>query len=60
MGRSRPVLGDLDRVLHRYEEVTGEEMDLDTIDYHTTHFVWLNPMCTGHLCAEPPVTTNDF
>jgi aminoglycoside phosphotransferase (APT) family kinase protein len=59
--RSRDLsepLGDLDRALRHYESITGEEMDLEAVDYHTFRFGWVNPMCTGHLCVDPPVTTN--
>ena len=59
--RSRDLsepLGDLKRALAKYEECTGEKMDLEAVDYHTFRFGWVNPMCTGHLCTHPPVSTN--
>jgi aminoglycoside phosphotransferase (APT) family kinase protein len=59
--RSRDLsepLGDLGRALARYEKTTGETVDRAAIDYHTFRFGWVNPMCTGHLCTHPPVTTN--
>ena len=51
-------LGDLRRGLRKYEEYTGEQMDLAAIDYHTFRFGWVTPMCTRHLCVDPPISTN--
>ena len=47
-------LGDLRRALRRYEERSGEPVDLRAIDYHTVRFGLVTPLSTAHLVADPP------
>jgi aminoglycoside phosphotransferase (APT) family kinase protein len=46
-------LGDLSRAFRRYAELTGEELDLPVLDYHTIRFALCTPLAVAHLCAEP-------
>jgi aminoglycoside phosphotransferase (APT) family kinase protein len=50
---SEPV-GDLQRLLRRYEELTGEPADTGAIDYHTVRFGLATPLSTAHIVADPP------
>jgi hypothetical protein len=47
-------LGDLRRAVRRYEELTGEPVDLRAIDYHTVRFGLVTPLATAHVVADPP------
>lgn len=37
-------MGDLGRVLRRYERVSGEPLDLDAVEYHTAKFALCTPL----------------
>ncbi|BBY21959.1 phosphotransferase [Mycobacterium stomatepiae] len=37
-------MGDIGRVLQRYERVSGEPLDLDAIEYHTAKFALCTPL----------------
>lgn len=50
-------LGDLRRALRRYEQQTGEPVDLRAIDYHTVRFGLATPMSVAHVVADPPPGT---
>jgi aminoglycoside phosphotransferase (APT) family kinase protein len=58
--RSRDLsepLGDLPRAIRKYAEITGEEVDLRVIDYHTVRFMICTPMAVAHVVAKPPLGT---
>jgi aminoglycoside phosphotransferase (APT) family kinase protein len=50
-------LGDLRRALRRYEQQSGEPVDLRAIDYHTVRFGLATPMSVAHVVADPPPGT---
>lgn len=47
-------LGDLPRAFRRYEELSGERLDRDVIDFHTVRFSAITPLAVAHLVAAPP------
>ena len=47
-------LGDLSRAVRRYEELTGEPIDREVIDFHTVRFNLVTPLATARLVAAPP------
>src|SRR5262249_8599562 len=47
-------LGDLRRALRRYEELSGEPVDLRAIDFHTVRFGLVTPPSTAPRVAAPP------
>lgn len=47
-------LGDLSRAFRRYEELSGEPLDRDAIDFHTVRFCAITPLAVAHLVAAPP------
>ncbi len=46
-------LGDLRRHMQKYAELTGEELDLPVIDYHTIRFALTTPLTLAPLCVDP-------
>jgi hypothetical protein len=54
--RARDVsepLGDISRAYERYAEITGEELDLPTIRFHSIRFALNTPLAVAPLCAQP-------
>jgi aminoglycoside phosphotransferase (APT) family kinase protein len=49
---SEPI-GDLGRAMRRYGEISGREIDLRAIDYHTIRFALLNPLSLSGVVAKP-------
>ena len=49
---SEPI-GRLGLAMRRYGEISGREIDLDVIDYHTVRFALLNPLTLASVVAEP-------
>lgn len=59
--RSRDIsepLGDLSRGFRRYAELTGEDLDLPVLHYHTVRFALNTPLAVAPLCAVPPPGLN--
>ncbi len=46
-------LGDISRAYRRYAEITGEELDLDAIAFHSVRFSLNTPLAVAALCAAP-------
>ncbi|MEZ4333108.1 MAG: phosphotransferase [Myxococcota bacterium] len=49
---SEPI-GELGRAMRRYGEISGREIDLRAIDYHTIRFALLNPLSLASVVAKP-------
>lgn len=49
---SEPI-GELGRAMRRYGEISGREIDLRAIDYHTIRFALLNPLSLAGALAKP-------
>ncbi len=49
---SEPI-GELGRAMRRYGEISGREIDLRAIDYHTIRFALLNPLSLAAALAKP-------
>lgn len=49
---SEPI-GQLGRAMRRYGEISGREIDLRAIDYHTVRFALLNPLTLSSVVAKP-------
>jgi hypothetical protein len=47
-------LGDLPRAFRHYAEVSGREVDLQAVRYHSARFNLYTPLTTAHLVADPP------
>ncbi len=47
-------LGDLPRAFRHYEKVSGREVDLQAVRYHSARFNLYTPLTTAHLVADPP------
>ena len=47
-------LGDLPRAFHHYASVSGREVDLQAVRYHSARFNLYTPLTTAHLVADPP------
>lgn len=54
---SEPI-GELGRAMRRYGEISGREIDLAAIDYHTVRFALLNPLSLARVLAEPDRDAN--
>lgn len=54
---SEPI-GDLGRAMRRYGEISGREIDLRAIDYHTIRFALLNPLSLAGVVAKPGIDAN--
>lgn len=54
---SEPI-GELGRAMRRYGEISGREIDLRAIDYHTIRFALLNPLSLAGVLAEPTRDAN--
>jgi aminoglycoside phosphotransferase (APT) family kinase protein len=54
---SEPI-GDLGRAMRRYGEISGREIDLRAIDYHTIRFALLNPLSLAGALAKPSRDAN--
>jgi len=54
---SEPI-GQLGQAMRRYGEISGREIDLDVIDYHTVRFALLNPLSLAGVLAKPPRDAN--
>ncbi len=46
-------LGDIARAYRKYAEITGEEIDLGVIAYHSARFSLNTPMAVAAVCAKP-------
>ena len=49
---SEPI-GELGRAMRRYGEISGREIDLRAIDYHTIRFALVNPLSLAGALAKP-------
>ncbi len=49
---SEPI-GELGRAMRRYGEISGREIDLRAIDYHTIRFALINPLSLAGSLAKP-------
>ncbi|MBY0401747.1 phosphotransferase [Myxococcota bacterium] len=49
---SEPI-GKLGQAMRRYGEISGREVDLRAIDYHTIRFALLNPLTLAGVVAKP-------
>ncbi|MBK7949274.1 MAG: phosphotransferase [Deltaproteobacteria bacterium] len=49
---SEPI-GDLGRAMNRYGEISGRDIDLRAIDYHTIRFALVNPLSLASVVAKP-------
>jgi len=49
---SEPI-GELGAAMRRYGEISGREIDLAAIDYHTIRFALLNPLSLAGVLAKP-------
>ncbi len=47
-------LGDLSRAFRKYQELTGEQVDREALDFHTVRFSTITPLAVAHLVAAPP------
>ncbi len=54
---SEPI-GELGRAMRRYGEISGREIDLRAIDYHTVRFAMLNPLSLAAALAKPSRDAN--
>ena len=54
---SEPI-GELGRAMRRYGEISGREIDLRAIDYHTIRFAMLNPLSLASVLAKPSRDAN--
>lgn len=54
---SEPI-GELGRAMRRYGEISGREIDLRAIDYHTIRFAMLNPLSLAAALATPSRDAN--
>lgn len=54
---SEPI-GELGRAMRRYGEISGREIDLRAIDYHTIRFALLNPLSLASVIAKPGPDAN--
>lgn len=54
---SEPI-GELGRAMRRYGEISGREIDLRAIDYHTIRFALLNPLSLASVLARPTRDAN--
>ena len=54
---SEPI-GELGRAMRRYGEISGREIDLRAIDYHTIRFAMLNPLSLAAALAKPSRDAN--
>jgi aminoglycoside phosphotransferase (APT) family kinase protein len=54
---SEPI-GELGRAMRRYGEISGREIDLHAIDYHTIRFAMLNPLSLAAALAKPSRDAN--
>lgn len=54
---SEPI-GDLGRAMKRYGEISGRDIDLRAIDYHTIRFALVNPLSLAGVLAKPGPDAN--
>jgi aminoglycoside phosphotransferase (APT) family kinase protein len=47
-------MGDLPAAFRHYEKVSGCEVDLHAVRYHSARFNLYTPLTTAHLLADPP------
>jgi Phosphotransferase enzyme family len=47
-------LGDIPRAFRRYEDLTGEPIDRDALDFHTVQWSLCTPLSTARIVHNPP------
>ena len=45
-------IGDVGAAIRRYGEISGREVDLDVVDYHTIRFALVNPLSVSSMVDE--------
>ncbi|MEM9174182.1 MAG: phosphotransferase [Myxococcota bacterium] len=55
---TEPFGAPLGDVMRRYGELSGREVDLAVVDYHTVRFALLNPLSVAHQVTKPDPAAN--
>ena len=55
---TEPFVTPLGDVMRRYGEISGREVDLRAVDYHTVRFALLNPLSLAHETVRPSARSN--
>lgn len=55
---TEPFVTPLGDVMRRYGELSGREVDLRVVDFHTVRFALLNPLSVAHQVTNPAPAAN--
>jgi len=55
---TEPMVTPLADIMHRYGEISGREVDLRVVDFHTVRFALLNPLSVAHQVTNPVPAAN--
>jgi aminoglycoside phosphotransferase (APT) family kinase protein len=55
---TEPMVTPLGDIMRRYGDLSGREVDLNVIDFHTVRFALLNPLSVAHQVTNPVPAAN--
>lgn len=55
---TEPMVTPLGDIMRRYGDISGREVDLKVIDFHTIRFALLNPLSVAHQVTNPVPAAN--